>query len=204
MKMGVDSKYHRFREAGEAANVNNVARFGEPAYSLFTTSKVFTLHKHIDITDAQERVVYEANTKFPSIHDKTDVTDAQGNQVAHIERKLFTLHERHFVTMADGKSFQISNELFHLIKDVTNIEGLDWQLQGNIAGLNFELYDQNEEIIAVISQKMLSLHDKYCIDIYRPEYEQIVVTILLTLQHMIRDRQNAASSSSSSSSGSST
>ena len=81
--MGVFSKYHRFREAGEAANINNVARFGEPAYSLFTTSKVFTLHKHIDITDAQERVVYEANTKFPSIHDKTDVTDAQGNQVAH-------------------------------------------------------------------------------------------------------------------------
>lgn len=200
MKMGVDSKYHRFREAGEAANVNNVARFGEPAYSLFTTSKVFTLHKHIDITDAQERVVYEANTKFPSIHDKTDVTDAQGNQVAHIERKLFTLHERHFVTMADGKSFQISNELFHLIKDVTNIEGLDWQLQGNIAGLNFELYDQNGAVIAVIGQKMISLHDKYSIDIYQPELEPIVVAILVTLQHMMKDREARATSSASSSS----
>lgn len=198
--MGVDSKYHRFREAGEAANVNNVARFGEPAYSLFTTSKVFTLHKHIDITDAQERVVYEANTKFPSIHDKTDVTDAQGNQVAHIERKLFTLHERHFVTMADGKSFQISNELFHLIKDVTNIEGLDWQLQGNIAGLNFELYDQNGAVIAVIGQKMISLHDKYSIDIYQPELEPIVVAILVTLQHMMKDREARATSSASSSS----
>lgn len=200
MKMGVDSKYHRFREAGEAANVNNVARFGEPAYSLFTTSKVFTLHKHIDITDAQERVVYEANTKFPSIHDKTDVTDAQGNQVAHIERKLFTLHERHFVTMADGKSFQISNELFHLIKDVTNIEGLGWQLQGNIAGLNFELYDQNGAVIAVIGQKMISLHDKYSIDIYQPELEPIVVAILVTLQHMMKDREARATSSASSSS----
>ena len=198
--MGVDSKYHRFREAGEAANVNNVARFGEPAYSLFTTSKVFTLHKHIDITDAQERVVYEANTKFPSIHDKTDVTDAQGNQVAHIERKLFTLHERHFVTMADGKSFQISNELFHLIKDVTNIEGLGWQLQGNIAGLNFELYDQNGAVIAVIGQKMISLHDKYSIDIYQPELEPIVVAILVTLQHMMKDREARATSSASSSS----
>ena len=200
MKMGVDSKYHRFREAGEAANVNNVARFGEPAYSLFTTSKVFTLHKHIDITDAQERVVYEANTKFPSIHDKTDVTDAQGNQVAHIKRKLFTLHERHFVTMADGKSFQISNELFHLIKDVTNIEGLGWQLQGNIAGLNFELYDQNGAVIAVIGQKMISLHDKYSIDIYQPELEPIVVAILVTLQHMMKAREARATSSASSSS----
>ena len=160
--MGVFSKYHRFREAGEAANVNNVARFGEPDHSLFTTSKVFTLHKHIDITDAQERVLYEANTKFPSLHDKTDITDAQGNHVAHISRKILTLHQRHFVTMADGTQFQVSTELWHIVKDVNNIEGLGWQLQGNIMALNFELYDSDGTIIAVIGQKMFSLHDKYC------------------------------------------
>ncbi len=197
--VGVFSKYHRFREAGEAANVNNVARFGEPDHSMFTTSKVFTLHKHIDITDAQERVLYEANTKFPSLHDKTDITDAQGNHVAHISRKILTLHQRHFVTMADGTQFQVSTELWHIVKDVNNIEGLGWQLQGNIMALNFELYDSDGTIIAVIGQKMFSLHDKYCIDIYRPEYEDKVVAILVTLQHMIKDREarQAAVSTSS-------
>ena len=79
--MGVFSRYHRFHEAGEAANVNNVARFGEPDHSLFTTSKVFSLHHHIDITDDQERVVYQANSKFFSIKDKTDIVDAQGNRI---------------------------------------------------------------------------------------------------------------------------
>ncbi len=201
--MGVLSKYHRFREAGEAVNVNNVARFGEPDHSLFTTSKVFTLHKHIDIVDAQERVVYESNTKFPSLHDKTDITDAEGNHVAHIERKFFTLHQRHFVTMADGTRFEVSTELFHLVKDINNIEGLGWQLRGNIIGLNFELYDRDESIIAVIGQKMFSIHDKYCIDIYRPEYEDKVVAILVTLQHMVKDRQASSASWSSSSSSSS-
>lgn len=200
--MGVLSKIHRFREAGEEANINNVSRFGQPHHSLFTTSKVMTLHHHIDIVDENENVVYEANTKFPSLHDKTDVTDAAGRQVAHIERKFFTLHQRHFVTMADGESFELSNELFHLIKDITNIEGLGWQLRGNILGLNFELYDGSGNIIAVIGQKMFSLHDKYCVDIYRPEYEKTVVAILITLQHMIRDRENAASASSASSSDS--
>ena len=198
--MGVFSKYHRFHEAGEAANVNNVARFGEPDHSLFTTSKVFSLHHHIDITDDQERVVYQANSKFFSIRDKTDIVDAHGEHVAHIERKFFTLHERHFVTMADGMTFEVSNEFFHLIKDITNIEGLGWQLRGNIAGLNFELYDQDERIIAVIGQKAISLHDKFCIDIYRPDCEKVVVAILVTLIHMMKDRASAASSSSSSSS----
>lgn len=201
--MGITGKVNRFREAGEQANVNNVDRFGEPAKSLFTTSKVFTLHHHIDITDGSENVVYQANTKFPSLHDKTDITDAQGNQVAHIEKKLFTLHERHFVTMADGKKFEVSNELFHIIKDITNLEGLGWQLRGNILGLNFELYDENGGVIAVIAQKLISIHDKYCIDIYQPVYEKEVVAILITLQHIIKDRENAQAASSSSSSSSS-
>ena len=200
--MGVFSKHHRFREAGEEANVNNVARFGQPHHSLFTSSKVFTLHHHIDITDENENVVYHASTKFPSLHDKTDIVDALGRPVAHIERKFFSLHERHYVTMADGLSFELSNELFHLIKDITNIEGLGWQLQGNILGLNFELYDGAGNIIAVIGQKMFSIHDKYCVDIYMPEHEKIVVAILITLQHMIRDRESSSSASSSSSSGS--
>ena len=200
--MGVFSKVNRFREAGESANVRNVERFGEPTRSLFTSTKVMTLHHRIEITDANENVVYRAETKFPSLHDKTDVFDAAGQHVAHIEKKIFTLHERHFITMADGTCFELSNELFHLIKDVTNIQGLGWQLRGNILGLNFELYDENGQVIAVIAQKMLSLHDKYCMDIYKPAYEKYVVAILVTLQHMIRDRENAASASSSSSSSS--
>jgi uncharacterized protein YxjI len=178
-----------------------VERFGEPRRSLFTSTKVMTLHHRIEISDANENVVYRAETKFPSLHDKTDIYDASGRHVAHMERKLFTLHERHFVTMADGMAFEISNELFHLIKDVTNIEGLGWQLRGNVLGLNFELYDQNGEVIAVIAQKLFSMHDKYCVDIYQPAHEKTVVAILITLQHMIRDRQNAAAASSSSSSG---
>ena len=199
--MGVFSKYHRYREAGEQANVNNVARFGEPVRSLFTSTKVLTLHHQIEITDEREQVVYQAWTKFFSLRDKTDIMDAAGNQVAHMEKKILSIHQRHFVTMADGLRFELSTELFHLIKDITNIVGLDWQLRGNILGMNFELYDRDGSIIAVISQKMLSLHDKYCVDIYRPEQEAVVVAILVTLQHMIRDREAASSSSGSASSG---
>lgn len=201
--MGILSKYHRYREAGEAANINNVERFGKPVKSLFTTTKVFTLHHHIDITNDREEIVYQANTKFPSLHDKTDIMNADGKQIAHIERKVFTLHERHFITMADGTKFELSNQLWHLAKDISDIEGLGWQLRGNIAGLNFELYDGQENIIAVIGQKMLSIHDKYAIDIYRPEHEDTVIAILVTLQHMMKDRaaSSAAAASGSHSTG---
>ncbi len=199
--MGVFSKFNRFHEAGEQANVNNVEQFGEPAKSLYTSSKVLSLHHRIEVVNDREEVVYRAQSKAISLHDRTEIFDAEGNLVAKMWKKILTLHERHFIEMADGTNFQLSNELWHLIKDVTNVEELGWQLRGNIMALNFQLYDADGSVIAVIGQKMFSLHDKYCIDIYKPEHEQKVIAILITLQHMIRDRENAAAASSSSSSG---
>ncbi len=200
--MGTFSKLHRYHEKGEGPNVVNTENFGEPYRSLYTSTRLLTLHHEIDITDDAGNVVYLAGTKFFSILDKTDIYDAEDRHVAHIERKLLSLHERHYVSMEDGQDFEVSNELFHLVDDITNIEGLGWRLVGNILALNFALYDDEERVVALISQKMLSLHDKYCIDIYQPEHEKIVVTIVITLQHMIRDRQAASSAASSSSSSS--
>ena len=201
--MGLFSDILGFHESGEPVKTMNTERFGEPSKSLYTSTELLTLHHRMEVTDDMGNVVYRVETQFPSIHDKTDITDSVGRHVAHIERVIFTLHERHHVTMADGTAFDLSNELFHIIKDITNIEGLGWQLRGNILALNFELYDENEEIIALISQKLLSIHDKYCIDIYQPQHEQVVVAILIALQHMVCDRESAASAPSGSSSSSS-
>jgi uncharacterized protein YxjI len=197
--MGKDSKYHRYREAGEDVNEYNVAEFGRPARSLFTTTRFFTMHHHIDITDENGTVVYHSDSKILSLHDKTTVSDAR-EEIAYIERRLLSIHERHLVRMKDGTEFELSTELLHLIKHVINIEGLGWQIEGNIVGWNYRLWDGNGDIIAVISQKALSIHDKYCIDIYRPEDEQTVVAIVVALQHMVWDRNMSNSGGGGSSS----
>ncbi|MBE6042061.1 MAG: hypothetical protein E7220_06025 [Clostridiales bacterium] len=194
------SKYNRYHEAGEGANVNNVDRYGEPVRSLFSSSKIFTLHHHIDITDEFDNIVYQSESKFLSLHDKTDIIDAHGNHIAHIERKVLTIHERHLIVMEDGTDFELSNELFHLIKDITNIYGLGWQIRGNILGLNFELIDENGDLVALIGQKLISIHDKFSIDIYQPDHEAKVVAIVVALQHMLKDREASYSSGSGASS----
>lgn len=191
--MATDSKYIRYREQGEAANTNNVERFGAPVKSLFIATKFWSITQKTEITDEQGNVAYRAKSRAVSLHDKTDITDANGNQVAHIERKVLTLHKVHWVTMADGNKFEISHELMHIVKDVANIKELGWILRGNIFQLNFEIYDENDNVVAVIGQKLVSIKDKYAVDIYRPEYEAEVVAILVALQHTIRDDQESAS-----------
>lgn len=72
-------------------------------------------------------------------------------------------------------------------------------LEGNILELNFALKDANCQLIEAIGQKVLSLHDRFSIDIYQPQYEQTTVAIVVTLQHMLQDRRTSEAISSSTS-----
>lgn len=184
-------------------NVNTVAEsvgksivtdYGEPEYTLYTALDWKDMHRRIDVTDEGGNVKYYTRSSVVAIKGKTDIMDADGNVIAHLEKKPVSLHEKHFVTMADGSNFTLSNELFHIVQDITNIEGLGWQLKGNIIGLSFNLLDEYDEPIATVDRTMVSIHDKYSIAMYKPEHEQKVVAIVIQLEKMIEDRRNNESS----------
>lgn len=193
--MGIFSNIQKFHGVGEGLNESTVERFGVPARSLYTEAKLSSIHQQIDVYDDHGQVLYRTSSKVVSIRGKTDIMDANGSLVAHIEKKPISLHEKHFITMADGRQFTLSNQLFHIVRDVTDIQGLGWQLQGNVLGLNFTLFDENGAPVAVICQKMISLHNRYSMDIYQPRHEPVVVAIVIALGKMLAARRENESAS---------
>ena len=192
--MGAISKNNHFSEAGLAEYVYFLRLFGEPARLLFTNTKTMTLPWEITITDGEQNVVYRAKSLFFPQRAETDIFDAADNLVAHIERKNLANHSHHFVSMTDGTTFEFTNELLHQISAITNIEGLSWQLRGDILSPNYKLYDQKDQIISVstfIAEQVISQYDKQCICIYKPEHEKTIVAIFITLLCMIWDRENS-------------
>ena len=183
------SEIQGFHGTGEAPRELNTEKYGLPARSIYTVLDPGDLHRKIEVKDEQGKTLYWTKSSVFALKGKTDVFDASGAQVAHLEKKPVSLHEKHYITMADGQKFTLSNELFHIIKDITNIEGLGWKIKGNIIGLNFMLFDQNDEPVAAIGQKLVSLHDRYSIDLYQPRHEQIVVAIVIQLQKMLTARR---------------
>lgn len=194
--MGIFSKFQKFHEAGERPNENSTEHFGEPAFSLYTELDPGDLHQKISVKDELGQTRYWTKSSVVAIRGKTDLFDAGGAQVAHLEKKPISFHEEHYITMADGKQITLSNELFHVFRDITNVKGLGWQLQGNVVGLNFTLFDQNSEPIASIGQKAISLHNRYSIDLYQAQHEKEVVAIVIALQKMLTARRENESSSS--------
>lgn len=195
--MNIFSHYH---DHDDSSNTEVQKMYGKPVKSLFISTEVFSFHQATEVTDENDQVVYYSNSKFLSFVDDTTVFDAKGNEISNITRKMFSFHGRHYIAMHDGTSFELSNELFHLIKDITNIEGLGWKITGNVLRLNFLLSDENDHPIAYVCQKAFSLHDKYSIDIYDVSKEKEIISIVIALQHMIRDRNASSNASASSSS----
>ena len=187
--MSILSRIQGFHAAGESPNTANTEKYGVPARSIYTMLDPGDLHQKIEVKDEQGQTLYWTKSSVFALKGKTDVFDASGTQVAHLEKKPVSLHEKHFITMANGQKFTLSNELLHIMKDITNIEGLEWKIKGNILGLNFMLFDQNDEPVAAIGQKLASVHDRYSIDLYQPRYEKIVVAIVVQLQKMLTARR---------------
>ena len=189
--MSILSRIQGFHAAGESLNEVNTEKYGVPARSIYTVLDPGDLHQKIEVKDEQGQTLYWTKSSVFTLKGKTDIFDASGAQVAYLEKKPISLHEKHFITMANGQKFTLSNELLHIIKDITNIEGLDWKIKGNILGLNFMLFDQNDEPVAAIGQKLASVHDRYSIDLYQPRYEKIVVAIVVQLQKMLTARRES-------------
>jgi len=98
----VTATQQRYTGPGEKADNRNREEFGDPVKSLYTSTEVLTFHHRIEVTDETGKVVYRAETKFPSILDKTDIYTQDGRHVSYFERKLFSIHEIHYVDMELG------------------------------------------------------------------------------------------------------
>ena len=191
----------RYHSAGEGTDIRNYKEYGEPAKSLYTSRYLFSFHKDIDVTDDNDNLVYHSSSKLFSFTNETTITDAQDRVVASIEKKLFSLHSIHYIDVVGGKSFELSKDLFRLLDMKFTIDELGWTLQGDFSNLNFVLYNNQERVIAVVGQKLFSMRDKYCIDLYDVNEEATVVAIVITLENMLMAIRSANDSTSHSSNG---
>ena len=154
------------------------------------------IHDKMDVLDAHDNVIYRVHSAAVSVTDKTFIDDAAGNRVADIHAKFISLHNRYFVDMADGVSFQMESEWFH-IKDVVNIDELDWQLSGNnMLEFQFDIRDHaSGSVVAHASRQVVSLHDTYTVDVYDRAKTDEVVAVFVVMKHILEHRQESAAGS---------
>ena len=165
--------------------------------NLHIKSKVFSMHNKMEVLDENDEVVYTVSSKAVSIHNKTCIKDRDGNEVANISRKVISIHEKHEIEMANGTNFELSTEIFHITKDVINVEELGWTLEGDFFHHNYQVLNSDGTQIATTHVKWMSMHNILYIDISDDSQADTLVALFVTLEHIIEDRNNNAGYSTS-------
>ena len=156
---------------------------------LHTRARIMSIHDKVQVLDEADEVVYSAESKVLSIHHATTVRDAQGREVAKITQKPISLHETHDIEMATGEKIELRTELFHVMQDVIDLEGLGWRLHGDILEHDYEILDQRGQTIASAHHKWVSVHDVYYIDVMDESQMDKIVCVYLALEQIIRMRE---------------
>ena len=109
---------------------------------LFVDGKVGMSPK-AEVRDAQDKVVYKVKGQFLGVPKRMQISAADGTKVAELRAKAFSLVKHKMtMTMADGST---------------------WDVQGTLMEKDYSI-SANGQPVATISQKWLTVRDKYTVD----------------------------------------
>ncbi len=78
-----------------------------------------------------------------------------------------------------------------------DLEGLNWTVEGDIFGWNYEIFDEYGDIVARVDQEIFRLTQRFYIDIYDEDKEELVILLIMTINQFDKDRQASAAAASS-------
>lgn len=161
---------------------------------LFMKEKIFSLHGEHHIYDLEGNECYEVRGKFFSIHDYMSLYDTEGKELAKIHKKLISLHETHFIEI-DGKEVtELRTKLFHPFNQEIDMPEIGWEIRGNFFEHDFSIYDNGDNLRAVLHRKYISLGEGYQITITSDEDVVLVLAIIVALERIMKDRDNTRQS----------
>lgn len=165
---------------------------------LYMTQKVFSLKDRFYIKDVNGNDRYYVEGEFLSIGRKLHVYDMNGNEVAFIQQKVFTFLPKFYVFVNGEQVAEIVKE-FTFFKQQYSVNGLGWNVEGDVLAHDYNVVDKGRSI-ATVHKVWLSWGDSYEIDMSDAENEVLTLAVVLAIDAVLSDQNEAAASSASSAS----
>jgi uncharacterized protein YxjI len=126
----------------------------------------FGAGRDFEVTDASGARLLFVDGKIGATP-KAEVRDAQDNVVYTVKGQFLGIPKRMVISAADGTEVaELKAKKFSIIKDkmtMTMASGATWQVQGTLMEKNYSIA-ADDVPIATVSQKWLTVRDKYMVD----------------------------------------
>ena len=157
---------------------------------LYINEKLISMHNKFYITDEKHNNLFEITNKVLTIGRKTSINDMSGNELIYIEEELFKLFESHYNVFCKGNfSYKIIKR-FNIIKKVYELSN-GYTAEGDIFNFCLSIYDNEQKHIANINKHIISIGDKYEIEVYDESKIIVILAIAATVVNDIdRNQRN--------------
>ena len=78
------------------------------------------------------------------------------------------------------------------------IDELGWTIKGDLFDWHYQIFDEEGLLMAQIDQEIFRLTQRFYIDIYDEQNEELIILLVIALNQFDKDRAAAASSSAAS------
>ena len=161
---------------------------------LFIKEKVISLHNRYFIYNEAGEQVYELVSQYLSFGDKTQLLDMNGNELVYVEQELFHLKPLYKVFIGGNQVATVKRTNF-IGAPKYEVPELSYNVQGNLLSTEFNITDAGGNLIANASRKLISIGDKYQLEILDENNLLYILGVLITIINVIDNAQEAASSS---------
>ena len=160
---------------------------------LYVNEKLFSIHRKFYEKDENDVDVYEISSKVISLGDKTTISDMRGNKIAYIEQEILHIMPNYNIYIGDDLICKISKKLQLFKNDYTLSNG--YSVKGNFLMFDFTLYDNENNEIGNIKRKLISIGDKYEINIIDLNKKELVLAIVVAIANDVNRSQRNSNNS---------
>lgn len=148
----------------------------------------FSLKDRFTIKDENMMDVFVAEGKFFSLGKQITISTMTGEELLFIKEKVWTFLSQFEFFIGDEKISEMKQELT-FFKKRYNIISPAWQITGDIWDYSYEIKEGNDTI-ATVRKEFFTLMDAYEINIFVPEYTELVLGIVIAIDADLSDDGN--------------
>lgn len=157
---------------------------------VYIKQKIFSIGDKFTVKNEYDEPVISVVGKVFSLGNKLHIYDRNQNEIFYVEQALFRFLPEYKIYQ-NGMQVAFLKKEFTLFNSKINITSSfgDFRIEGDIFSYNFNLYQSNE-LVGVVSKKILSFTDSYVLDVIKTANIEFLVTLVIVIDQILHDRDN--------------
>lgn len=156
---------------------------------LYIKQKIFSWKDSFNVKDEEDRERYTVSGELLALKRKLHIKNADGKEVSTVCQKPFSFMPKYTVSLEDGTNLTVIQRLSFL-KARYDVEPIDWRVEGKVNQHEFSIFC-GSNTVAAVRKAWFTWGDSYEISIEDPANELAVLSIVLTIDCMKADSDEA-------------